>query len=404
MMKLWQKVCLVVALLPACTHDFDSFDVTGQNANSSTGGKGGDAAVGSGGAVGTGGGSSTATAGGSSSGSGGQTGGGAVGLGGSNSLDASTKLDGSGTGGVTNVEAGSFCDTTQKECGSVCESVDSPATGCGGPGCSPCSLPHTSGTKCVSQACAPSGCSGGYDDCDQAPSNGCEQAIRNDPLNCGACGKTCDTTNVASLSCTGQFGAGCSPFCVLGYANCNGSPISDDGCETDVRSNATHCGSCNNDCTTRGFACTNSQCGCNDNNDCRGQGSSSATCQAGGLCNCGGADCRQGETCRQGGCTCNGGKACRTGETCCLNGSGCADLNTSASNCGACGHACPTSFVCNVDAITDGGSGTQGPQCECDQDTDCNAGSAGTCSNGACKCGATVCAKGQRCLGNDQCG
>jgi hypothetical protein len=68
------------------------------------------------------------------------------------------------------------------------------------------------------------------------------------------------------------------------------------------------------------------------------------------------------------------------------------DLTSSAANCGACGHACPSGFSC------------QASQCLCSSTTSCNAGSAGTCKGGLCRCSTAHCGVGQRCLSNGSCG
>ncbi len=48
--------------------------------------------------------------------------------------------------------------------------------------------------KCTNGTCQKN-CAGGFDDCDQDLSNGCEAELAKDSKNCGMCGKTCNTAN-----------------------------------------------------------------------------------------------------------------------------------------------------------------------------------------------------------------
>lgn len=257
-----------------------------------------------------------------------------------------------------------------------------------------CSLTHASSTACHGGACAPS-CTGTFADCSSppaaSPDDGCETDLETSSLDCGACGRACGGTNVEARMCSGGL---CRSSCALGSANCStpAAPAADNACETP--SSKTACGSCTNDCTKQGLqGCSNNVCACTKDSECE---SLSRSCN-GGLCVCnnlGGSNtCRPGEKC--GGfvndCHCNGGDKCSSSQVCCQQG-GCKTLSSDAANCGACGRACAPGFVC------------ASSKCACDGDVDCNGGTPGACSGGVCKCGATTCGPGQRCLSNGTCG
>lgn len=235
------------------------------------------------------------------------------------------------------------------------------------------------------------------------PDDGCETALDTSVDHCGACNRGCDTSNVASLSCTGGV---CDSSCDLGYANCNQPAAgADDGCELNVLADDTDCGGCMNDCSAGldcdlGPAGQQQVCGCSNNVECDsdGNGAATGTCGA-GICSCSGITCAPGEACAIVGavnaCSCNGSMGCGPGMTCCQAPSGCFDLSTNPLSCGACGRACPGGFAC------------QAGSCLCNDAADCNAGSAGAVScdaSGNCVCGGTMCAPGERCQADGQCG
>jgi hypothetical protein len=407
----------------ACTNDFDQFDLSGGVAARGgtgvvTGGAAGSAAAGRGGTAAIGGSAGTSTIagrGGSSSagrgGTGGSGGGAQAGEGGEASSSGGTGgRAGSGAAGAPG------CSNQAKECGGACVPLDEPDTGCGDPNsCAPCALDHAT-AACDATACSIDRCASGFGDCNRQTVDGCEQALGDDVDHCGACGRTCSATGVASVECQG---GGCSSSCVLGRANCtmpgNGNG-NDNGCETNTLSDPTRCGGCDNDCTAQGLAvCSAALCGCGAPSQC---GNGNGVDCVGGLCSCSATTCRPGERCRQSGgsrvCSCNGGAACAATEACCETPAGCVDIESSAAHCGACGRACTQGFVCSK------------ARCECDSDADCDAGmgiiddpglgDAGAggeggaasigprCVSGACVCGAATCGEGQRCQRGGACG
>jgi len=85
-------------------------------------------------------------------------------------------------------------------------------------------------------------CPAGYGNCDGDPTNGCETDLTSDAAHCGACADACDDTN-AEPHCSDGV---CAVSCDEDFADCNDS--ADDGCETALASDADHCGWCGHDC------------------------------------------------------------------------------------------------------------------------------------------------------------
>jgi hypothetical protein len=72
-------------------------------------------------------------------------------------------------------------------------------------------------------------------------------------MNCGMCGRACNNTN-GTPSC---MGGNCAIVCASNFGNCDMDVAN--GCETDLRTAATHCGMCNRACMM-GQACVNRLC------------------------------------------------------------------------------------------------------------------------------------------------
>ncbi len=149
---------------------------------------------------------------------------------------------------------------------------------------------------CRAGVCGMSMCAAGRGDCDGVEANGCETVLAEDVRHCGACGRVCSVSNGTPSCNAGVCGiAGCA----AGFNNCDGDPAN--GCETETRTSAVHCGTCGNACPV----VANGQSAC-----------------AAGVC---------GRTCDPGFDDCDGAPA-----------NGCeVDTRTSLLHCGACGRQCP---------------------------------------------------------------
>jgi hypothetical protein len=144
-------------------------------------------------------------------------------------------------------------------------------------------------------------CNPGFADCDGDAANGCETALST-VNNCGACGVVCASAPGAVAQCSSGV---CTSACVAGQADCNGN--SADGCETNLTSDVSNCGSCGGICPVPAHA--------------------TAVC-VGGVCGIGG--------CASGFADCNGSSA----DGCEVN------LTSNHSNCGSCGSVCASNEQC----------------------------------------------------------
>ena len=197
--------------------------------------------------------------------------------------------------------------------------------------------------------------------------------LRTNPLNCGACGRTCPP----GQACRNGM---CLPVraCPAGYVRCAGKCV-------DLRTDLLNCGACNRTCPP-GQACRNGMCHparaclagyilCNGKcvnvtTDPLNCGACGRTCPSGaciagqchaqacpagqvlcaGKCvnvttdplNCGacGKTCGPGQRCQNGVCS----RTCRPGQTLC-NGA-CVEITADFHNCGACGNTCAPGQTC----------------------------------------------------------
>ncbi|MBX3190948.1 MAG: hypothetical protein KF819_28390 [Labilithrix sp.] len=154
---------------------------------------------------------------------------------------------------VGNGEGPGGCDATQKTCSGACVSKEDPNVGCATDGCSPCAPTVNGAPACKAGACSFT-CSEGFSDCDGDPRTGCEAKTSTDVSNCGACGTVCGSANTDTpTKCvTGK----CEFACKTGFAHCGAE--ADTGCETNLQTNALHCGACGHSCL--GGECAGGKC------------------------------------------------------------------------------------------------------------------------------------------------
>lgn len=185
------------------------------------------------------------------------------------------------------------CGAEQKRCDGTCVSARSARYGCGSEGCGPCELAHAE-ARCGNAGCEIAHCERWWGDCNGDVEDGCETDLARDPMNCGRCrllcaaerfetscddgscvnrgctppyescgGAECDTDVETSREHCGRCRAPCLPAnadgsceegvcrvatCHESFADCNSRY--DDGCESDLTRDATHCGSCGWTCGT----------------------------------------------------------------------------------------------------------------------------------------------------------
>jgi hypothetical protein len=273
---------------------------------------------------------------------------------------------------------------------------------CGGCGMA-CATRANSEASCTAGRCAYT-CLAGFADCDGDPANGCETDTRESTAHCGACGRRCDPAN-ATAACV--MGACAVASCAAGFGDCDGNATN--GCETDTRSSAAHCGGCGMSCGERPnslLGCVSARCvlACLAGfADCDGDVSNGCEVDTRtSAANCGscGRACRlanASSACAAARCavtTCNAGFAdCNADPD-----DGCeVDTRTSTAHCGACRNACPAranaaptcagsacGFACNPGFADCDGDASNG--CEVDTRTSpshCGA-CRNTCSSGVC--------------------
>ncbi|HEU4535355.1 MAG TPA: FG-GAP-like repeat-containing protein, partial [Polyangiaceae bacterium] len=193
--------------------------------------------------------------------------------------------------------------------------------------CGACGRACPEGDFCAAGACVPrAGCAAPLTSCDVGGAELCAD-LRSDPSNCGGCGNACPG---GQLCAAGVCATACAPplsTCFDGAAaRC-----------VDLRSDLAHCGQCGQACGA-GQACLSGACVAT----CEGAGGT----LCGGACvdldsddkNCGacGTPCAAGTSCQGGACE----PSCPAPQILC--GGACLDPRADPANCGACGKACPT--------------------------------------------------------------
>jgi len=125
---------------------------------------------------------------------------------------------------------------------------------CGGCGMA-CAVRPNTAAVCNGGSCQYA-CQPGFADCDGDPSNGCEIDTRTTVSHCGGCGRVCQLANATNVCTGGACGIGA---CNGGFGNCDN--MVSNGCETNTTVNTQHCGRCGNACAS-GAVCTAGVCAC----------------------------------------------------------------------------------------------------------------------------------------------
>jgi hypothetical protein len=147
------------------------------------------------------------------------------------------------------------CSPGFKLCGTECVSVDRPDFGCGGESCQSCRVFNATARCNLKHECDLAICYQSFDDCDGDSHNGCETDLRIDPDHCGSCSRKCPEMPHAQRGC----GDTCTIWrCDNGYGDCNGTAA--DGCEVNTQTDAANCGRCGTACGP-GQKCRHGECG-----------------------------------------------------------------------------------------------------------------------------------------------
>ncbi|MDB4929645.1 MAG: uncharacterized protein JWM10_2129, partial [Myxococcaceae bacterium] len=142
---------------------------------------------------------------------------------------------------VVGCTAARACPAGQSCCSGACVDPLANTSHCGA--CdNRCNLPRAT-VACMNGVCAVAGCAAPYDNCDADAANGCEANTQSDLAHCGACGAACPARANATSACTA---GACGFTCAAGFENCNADPS--DGCEVDTRTSAANCGRCGGVC------------------------------------------------------------------------------------------------------------------------------------------------------------
>lgn len=104
--------------------------------------------------------------------------------------------------------------------------------------------------SCVNGTCQIT-CNLGFEDCNMINSDGCETNVNTDIVNCGACGTICSSNNAQPVCSSGT----CIPVCNNGFADCDGLSVT--GCEANILNSVLNCGICGRQCQTNNLTLSN---------------------------------------------------------------------------------------------------------------------------------------------------
>ena len=303
-------------------------------------------------------------------------------------------------------------------CNGACFDITGDLQNCGGCGMS-CQPANVATASCSMSMCGYDACTMGNGDCDMNKSNGCEQDLTSDVNNCGMCANACTVVPNAVDGCLA--GACIVASCAMNFGDCNG--VFDDGCESNLDTDISNCGTCSHSCPTPIHAtpgCAAGMCGVGtctvgfgDCDNMAGNG-----CEAGlntDVKNCGacGTTCALANTIPN----CAAGKC--TAATCMANFADCDKLaangcevntQTDAKNCSACGTACAlanTTPTCTLGKCTAANCTMNFADCDklapngCEVNTQTDIKNCGTCSTVCALANATqACTLGKCAIGS----
>ena len=240
---------------------------------------------------------------------------------------------------------GPACGAGETDCGGSCVDLQTDAAHCGA--CdNACTYANAQGV-CSAGVCGLGACDNLWGNCDGDDQNGCERDLSTDLQHCGACDAACAFDNAAASCAAGVCSMGA---CDAGYADCDTNPAT--GCEADLSAPGT-CGDCDTSCSYdhAAAACNNGaceigacdtgwgNCDSDDQNGCETDVRENTS-----HCGACGNPCQPGQVCTAGACA----DECPAGETKCEDV--CADLQTSELHCGACDNACSPGEECSAGA------------------------------------------------------
>lgn len=239
------------------------------------------------------------------------------------------------------------CDGLDNDCdGSIDEMTQNDPNSCGS--CNNvCSLYQALGQTCASGICQIGTCAPGYGNCDGLLSTGCETNTLTSTTNCGTCTNACSYANAAATCQNGNCQMG---TCNAGFANCDGSAAN--GCESNILSSPQTCGGCTTSCSYQNgnagcsggncqlTSCSTGYANCDNNiaNGCEANLQTSTSTCGSCISSCSYPNAAPG--CSAGICLLN---SCTTGFGNCDNNNvnGCeVNLQTNANNCNTCGNSC----------------------------------------------------------------
>ncbi len=170
--------------------------------------------------------------------------------GGSSESSSSGKPDAGDSGTVC---TGVDCSALDDECSvGVCNPLDGKCAALAASDGAACKAGHCAGGVCTGLDCKSTTA-----DCDSNADNGCEVNLTTDPSHCGSCLVSCSSPSHATATCDNGT---CGIACNAGFGDCDG--ISSTGCEANL-SDVANCGSCGNVCQSIPNAtpkCTSKAC------------------------------------------------------------------------------------------------------------------------------------------------